>query len=120
MPRTVYSGGTGTYYAAEAFKKWAISSLSLLQRVFGEQSVHYREFHALFAKFDSGDYFFEHCRGIFQAAKEDYEGGYLFNVRGLVKAEVFDDTLEQASELLRAGYKDPACVVAGATLETAL
>jgi HEPN domain-containing protein len=44
----------------------------------------------------------------------------LFNVRALVQAEVLDNALEQAAELLRAGYKDPACVVAGVTLETAL
>ena len=43
------------------------------------------------------------------AAKEDYEGGYLFNIRGLIRREVFDDVLEQALDPLHAGYKDPSC-----------
>jgi len=38
----------------------------------------------------------------------------------LVQAEVLDDALEQAAELLKAGYKEPACVVAGVSLETAV
>ena len=54
------------------------------------------------------------------AAKEDYEGGYLFNLRSLVKAEVLSDATEQAEALLTAGYKDPACVVAGIALEVAI
>ncbi|MEI2651840.1 MAG: hypothetical protein V9G12_06755 [Microthrixaceae bacterium] len=44
----------------------------------------------------------------------------MFTARGLIQAEVFSDALEQASELLRSGYKDPACVVAGVALETTL
>ena len=42
------------------------------------------------------------------------------DVRGLIQAEVFDDVLEQATELLQAGYKDAACIVAGVALETTL
>jgi hypothetical protein len=42
-------------------------------------------------------------RAIFEAAKEDYEGGYLNSLRLLVQSEVFDSELEQASELLASG-----------------
>ncbi len=38
----------------------------------------------------------------------------------MIQAEVFDDALEQANELLEAGYKDGACIVAGVVLETTL
>ena len=54
------------------------------------------------------------------ASQDDYEGGYLFNIRGLVKAEVLDDALVQAATLLSAGYKDPACVLIGVSLEVAI
>jgi hypothetical protein len=101
-------------------KEWMTSVLSLLQRVLGEDSIHYRNFHEQYRNFRQYSEFFHDCRGIFNAAREDYEGGYLFNIRGLVQAEVLDDALEQATELLRAGYKDPACVVAGVSLETAV
>lgn len=113
------AGGTGIQI--EQFVKWGASVLNLLERVFGVASSHYQEFQRHFQNYERAyvkEYL--HCRAIFRAAKEDYEEGYLFNVRGLVKAEIFDDTLEQANELLRAGYKDPACVVAGVTLESAL
>jgi hypothetical protein len=101
-------------------KEWMTNVLSLLQRVFGEDSIHYRNLHIQYQLSRPYQSVFHDCRGIFNAAREDYEGGYLFNVRGLVQAEVFDDALEQATELLRAGYKDPACVVAGVSLETAV
>lgn len=57
---------------------------------------------------------------MFNAAREDYAGGYLFDVQALVSAEILDDALAQAETLLHANLKDPACVVAGVALETAL
>jgi len=59
-------------------------------------------------------------KAVFFAAKEDFEGGYLISVKNLVQAEVFDSELEQASELLSAGYASAAAVVAGVVLETTL
>lgn len=58
--------------------------------------------------------------GVFLAAKEDFEGGYLTTVRNLVQAEVFEDELGQAAELLMAGYRAAAAVIAGVVLETTL
>ncbi|MHC4196790.1 MAG: DUF4145 domain-containing protein, partial [Planctomycetota bacterium] len=63
---------------------------------------------------------FDRCKGVFKAAKSDYEGGYLFKIESLVSAEVIDDVLEQAEYLLDNGQKDPACVVARVALETTL
>jgi Domain of unknown function (DUF4145) len=59
-------------------------------------------------------------KAVFNAAKEDFEGGYLSTTRSLAQAEVFDDELEQARELLSKGYKVAAAVVAGVVLETTL
>lgn len=115
------------YYkvALPVFTAWATSVLSLLQRIFGEDGIHYQRFSEHCKKVDSASHTynavdtsgFEVCWSIFQSAREDYEGGYLFNVRALVKAEVLDDALEQAEKILNAGYKDPACVVVGVALE---
>ncbi|MDE3041144.1 MAG: DUF4145 domain-containing protein [Nitrospirota bacterium] len=102
------------------FKEWAANAMSLLQRTFGENSVHYRHFAENYAKFIEWESEFEDCYSIFKAAREDYEGGYLFNVRALVKAEVLTDALSQANELLATGYKDPACILARVALETTL
>ena len=103
-----------------AFVGWATSVLSLLQHALGEDSIHYKHFANHFRLFKGSESDFESCRAIFRAAKADYEGGYLFNVRALIKAEVLGDAIDQAADLLNAGYKDPACVVIGIALETAL
>jgi hypothetical protein len=102
------------------FRGWATNALNLLSRIFSEDSVHYKTLFDAVRSCDASESPFRTCKSLFQAAREDYEGGYLFNVRGLVQAEVFSDVLDQATELLRAGYKDPACVAAGVALETTL
>jgi hypothetical protein len=102
------------------FAGWGTNVLNLLQRAFGEESVHYQNFQQQYKSYQKWESEFETCRSIFLSAKEDYEGGYLFNLRSLVKAEVLDDAFEQAKELLAYGYKDPACVLAGVSLEVAL
>lgn len=101
-------------------KGWGTSVLNLLQRAFGESSAHYTLFEKSFTGYDSWESSFREMQAILAAAKEDYEGGYLFNLRGLVKAEVLTDATGQADALLDAGYKDPACVVAGIALEVAI
>ena len=102
------------------FAGWGTNVLNLLQRAFGEESVHFQNFQQHYKNFQKWESEFEICRSIFLSAKEDYEGGYLFNLRSLVKAEVLDDAFEQAKELLASGYKDPACILAGVSLEVAL
>ena len=100
------------------FKRWRTSVLSLLERVFGRDSVHLKQFEA--QEVGDREYAFADAVAIFEAAREDYEGGYVFNLQSLVRAEAFEDTLEQAEALLAAGYKDPACVIAGVALESTL
>lgn len=60
------------------------------------------------------------AKAVFLAAKEDFGGDYLTSLKGLAQAEVFDSELEQASELLSAGYASAAAVIAGVVLETNL
>ena len=110
------------YYniSAADFDGWATNVLNILQRIFGENSIHFKEFSSHAENVGISEYSFRSVVAIFNAAREDYEGGYLFNLQSLVKAEVFDDMLEQAQALRTAGYKDPACVVAGVALETTL
>jgi hypothetical protein len=87
----------------------------------GKKSVHYNNFESQYKRDGkaTGE-LFDYCKGIFRAARADFEGGYLFEVEDLVSAEVIDDFLEQAQYLQEKGYKDPACVIAGVALETGL
>lgn len=57
---------------------------------------------------------------VFLAAKEDCENGWLVPIQALLRAEVFDDELEQAEELRGKGYLIPAAVIGRVVLEGAL
>ncbi len=80
---------------------WGASALSLLNRVFGD-SPQYQMFQDQFESFKQRGKLatLTTCRIVFETARKDYEGGYLFEVRGLIRAEVSDDVLEQATALL--------------------
>ena len=105
---------------SDMYKEWATNVLNLLHRTFGESSVHYKNLAEHYEKFEGWLTNFNDSYGIFRAAREDYEGGYLFNIRTLAKAEVLSDAIDQAKELLASGYKDPACILARVALESAL
>jgi len=58
--------------------------------------------------------------GVVEALKKDIEADYLQTTEELIHGELFSDLLEMASHLLNEGYKDPAAVVCGASLESHL
>jgi hypothetical protein len=108
-----------TYVDTEAANQWGTSCLNLLGRVFSKESDYYVKFNNIFGELHKLSYL-QAARGILKAAKDDYEHGYLFKTRVLIRAEVFDDFLEQASYLLKNGYHAPAAVVIGSVLEDGL
>lgn len=58
--------------------------------------------------------------GIVLALREDTASGYIQNLTEIVHADIFSDFLDMARHLLDNGYKDPAAVLAGSTLESHL
>lgn len=109
----------GDFVDSEVSTQWGVNCLSILGRVFGENSAHYKIFDALFKgglNFNSS----QRCFGILKAAKDDFENGYLFDTRALIEAEVFDDFLEQVEHLLNQGYFIASAVIAGSVLEDGL
>jgi hypothetical protein len=96
--------------------------MNLLRNAFGESSVHYRNFKDSYDKFTQRLYVgdFDGLRGIFTAAKEDYEGGHFFSVQSVISGELFGDFVVLAKQSLSEGYKDVAAVLACAALEDAL
>lgn len=54
---------------------------------------------------------------ILEALKEDHDGGYLLNIRGMLRAEVFGELIEQAEHLHKEGYHLASAVISGAVLE---
>lgn len=89
--------------------------LSFIERVYGKDHSHFLQFTS---KTDS--YFFsdsERGISILEAIKDELCGGWLFEVKSLVAAELFSDFLDQAEHLLSQGYKDAAAVMIGSVLE---
>ena len=108
--------------SGDAMLGWRVKTRNLLVKACGKDSEHYKEF----VDYENpGSYetylgALESLKSIFNAAKEDFEGGYLQSTRSLVQAELFDSELEQATELHKAGYLSAAAVIAGVVLETTL
>ena len=104
------------------FINWTVKVRHLLSSVCGADSQHFTQFVTCEAgnMYITNHEIFLRLKALLLAAKEDYEGGYLNKLKLLVQSEAFDSELEQASELLAAGYTTPAAVVAGVVLETGL
>jgi hypothetical protein len=99
--------------------EWGILCLNLISSTFTKDSDHYQKFDQYFGdceKFDA----IQKCVGVLQAAKSDYQNGYLNKVRTLIEGEVFDDFLEQAEHLLSQSYFTASAVIAGSVLEDGL
>jgi hypothetical protein len=116
------NGGTDENVDREQFLAWCVKAKNLLLSACGSHSEHYKAFVEAenYSSWSGNLNNFLRTQAVFGAAKEDFEGGYLASVRNLVQAEVFDNELEQAKELLSSGYHPAAAVVAGVVLETTL
>ncbi|HEX9927952.1 MAG TPA: HEPN domain-containing protein [Pyrinomonadaceae bacterium] len=120
----VGSSGGVSYFVSSSVNsqlsyEWGVSCLSLINRVFGEESDHYRQFARLadnLWKYNSATI----AQGILKSAKDDYENGYLFDTRTLIEAEIFSDLIEHSEELFKKGYYQTSAVIAGCVLEDAL
>jgi hypothetical protein len=115
-------GGVYRSVNGELFLKWTVKAKDLISRICGATSIHYLEFiEAEKTKMmDSSHDKFKRLKMVFEAAKEDFQSGYLVSTRSLIQAEVFDTELEQAKEFLKLNYKVPSAVISGTVLESAL
>ena len=114
--------GSSDHVDAEAFLEWRIKVKNLLVKLCGKKSEHYQAFKdkEKDRAFTDSLHKFKELKAVFNATKDDFEGGYLSSYKSIVQAEVFDNELEQAYELLKNGYYMAAAVIGGVVLETAL
>ena len=101
---------------------WTVKVKNLLVKVGGEECEHYKELIKTekLSSLSGNMSKFKAQKAVLEAAKEDFEGGYLSSYKSIVQADVFDTELEQANELLQSGYFVAAAVITGVVLETAL
>ena len=102
------------------WENWATSVQNLIKAVFGENSPHYVNFTKTLDQCTGDKSRINSLQGIFKSAKEDFEGGYVFNVDLTISGEVFGDFIVLAKQSLSEGYKDVAAVLASAALEDSL
>jgi hypothetical protein len=103
------------YVSEELFYEFRLSTLSFLKNIYGEKHPYYIDFEKDVN--DSKPYYAKQGRGILKAIKQEIDEGWIFNLKGIISAEIFTDFLEMAEYLLNENYKDPAAVVIGSVLE---
>jgi hypothetical protein len=91
------------------------AALSFIQRVYGPDHTHYREFDSCTKLYHPSNG--ERGTAILESIRNEIAGNWLLSIKGLITAEVFADFIEMASHLVDQGYKDAAAVIAGSTLE---
>lgn len=113
--------GMGSSYVPNGqWKGWATSVQSLLMAVFGETGQQYINFTAAYNQCMGYDHEVYTLFHLLNSAKDDFDGGYVFNVELRVSGEVVGDFVTLARASLNEGYKDVAAVLACAALEDAL
>lgn len=113
---------------SDTILEWHASAQAFLHQVFGPDHVTTKTFDDKWAtKFvetmnsrDEDICRINYVAPIFMSAKEQFEGGFLFEIRSLIHADVFDDELDQAKYFAKDGWKIPALVIAGTVLESSL
>lgn len=108
--------------AADFFLNWTTKARSLIANSCGKDSEQYVIFLEAMESRQEGIQLKARARmiSIFTAIKDDYERGYATPMIVMARAEVFNDALDQAEELLSHKYLIPAAVIAGTVLETFL
>jgi len=101
----------------EDINKLVSNSKATIARITGINSEYYKD---VCAALDTNKHYGTKLRlviGVVKALTYDLENDYLKNLHSLIQSDVFSDYLDMASYLLSEGYKDPAAVIIGSTLE---
>lgn len=108
------------YVPSGQWEGWATSAENLIRAVYGESSPHYANFRSAYLECQGRESAINTLRSLFGSAKEDFEGGYVFNVEMRISGEIFGDFVALARQSLSEGQKDVAAVLACAALEDAI
>lgn len=107
-------------YDDSTWRQWATSVQNLIKLSCGENSVHFKNFTFEYEQFLGWAYSIDGIKGVFLAAKADFEGGYLLPIETQISGEILSDFFVLAKKALEEGSKDVAAVLACAALEDSL
>ena len=111
-----YTSSSGPAYETSMWKQWATSAQHIIRASFGEDSPHYQHFASEYTKCMGWGDEVDALKGIFRAAKADYDGGYAFSLQARISGEIYGDFVVLAKAALDEGAKDVAAVLACAAL----
>jgi hypothetical protein len=117
--RSVAVIGAPDYVDTRKAEEWVTSCVSFLGRVMGTDSEHYQRIQKHSEQIVQHHYA-TMALAVLSSAYDDYKGGYLFEAIKRIRAEVFDDFLEQAEHFLKDGYFGVSAVLTGSVLEDKL
>jgi hypothetical protein len=117
-PNVTYLGPS-TYSNTTLTSQFCALGVSFLAKVYGKDNDYYIDFKKL-SEYGDQVQQIDRCMGILYAIKIEFENGYLYSLSGKVTADVFDDYMEMAEQLLKQNYIIPTAVLIGATLEAHL
>ena len=114
------NGMASPYVPSGQWEGWATSAENLILAVYGGSAPHYSNFRAAYTNCTGYEDQINKLLSLFGSAKEDFEGGYVFNVEMRISGEIFGDFVALARQSLSEGQKDVAAVLACAALEDAI
>ncbi len=118
--RLIQNAHRNRYVQPDIWEKWVTSVESLIKAACGAHSPYYFNFIKAREEYIGGESALKALAGIFQSAKEAFDGGYLFDVERDISAEIFGNIVVLAKRALAEDNKDVAAVLASAALEDAL
>lgn len=104
----------------ERLHSWLTKTTNIVTITFGTESQHFKKLSKLLERRVDFINEFKSIKGLLVGALDDLEGGFLIGQEFLIAGEIFDSMLEQARELNKKGYKDPAAVLARVVVEDSL
>ena len=123
IPKQFRNGVNDTYAEPRKFYAWASSALNAIQGVFGRESPHFINFQKEMNSVDDNCVWSKRLNsihGIFLGAKNDIDGGHLFNLERSVSGELFASFIDAAKTAQTEGHYTVAAVLGCAALEDAL
>ena len=105
---------------SRALIRFVTRARAVIPRVAGKPSPYVDQCEEIMQKKIPYGYQARDLCGVVRSLRADVAAGYLESQRELVHGELFADFLEMAQHLLDEGYKDPAAVIAGSSLEAHL
>lgn len=116
-----YDDLSGSNTTIEEIGTLITKSKAAIARIVGDKSEYYKDTDTILKRININEgNKLRHVIGTIIALKSDLENDYLKSISDIIQSEVFSDYLEMAEHLLNEGYKDPAAVLVGSTLEVQL